>query len=203
MKKNKKINIDEANKYEQNIKDSMKLNKKTIFERFTVKENILIFSIILILLIIANNFVKNINVSNTKLNYKNLTAEQIIENSQVSYDREVYWRLNAILRNVLSAGDKGNHDYDANIDLSYYKYSSDQYYKYLTNEYKKNISKIEFKNKLNKVIQKAMYLDLPIEKVYKYDNSDFYLVKLKSNEASYVGIKLMSDSNTYYIFYLE
>lgn len=202
MKKNKKINIDEAKKYEQNLKDSMKLNKKTIFERFTVKENILIFSIILVLLILANNFVKNINVSSVKLNYKNLTAEQIIENSQVSYDREVYWRLNTILRNVLSAENKDNN-YTSNIDLSYYKYSSDQYYKYLTNEYKKNISKVEFKNKLKKVIHKTSYLDLPIEKVYKYDNSDFYLVKLKSQEAAYVGIKLMSDSNTYYIFYLE
>lgn len=197
MKKNNKINMNAVKNYENNLK---KENKKSIFERFTLKENIVIFSIFLILVILANNFIKNINISGVKLNYKNLTAEKIIENSIVSYDREVYWRLNTIIQNVLSAEDETKGQ---GIDLSYYKYSSNEYYRYLTNEYKKNIGKLEFKNKLHNVISKSRSISMPIDKIYKFDNSNFYLVKLKSEESAYIGINLMTDSNTYYIFYLE
>lgn len=206
MKKTKKIGKDDIEKIENAEKRFEKANKKTIFERFTLKENILVFSVFLILLVIANILIQNIGTNSNELNYKSISAKSIIKDSNVVYDREIYWRLDAVLKNVLSADyNENNQNVVQNGDgvYGYYKYSADKYYNFLTSRYKKSISKSEFKKKLSSVISKADSLSRPIEKIYQYNNSTYYLVKIKSDENIYIGIDLLSDVNGYYIFYVE
>lgn len=205
MKKIKKVdkNYVENLEMEKNIK---KLTKRNVFERFTVKENILIFSVVLILLIIANRLIQNSGTNSNELNYKDISAEKIIEDSNVCYDREVYWRLDSIIKTILATKISDKDDIHENSDglVESQKYSINDYYHFITGRYKKNISKANFISKLKNVIAKAnIEYSNPIDKIYQYNNSTYYLVKIKSDNDIYIGIDLLSEVNGYYIFYVE
>lgn len=210
--------LEEINKqYEQMKKDKKKNKKerKSIFEKFSTKENIIIFSFLLIFLIIISVLIKKYDPFR-KIDYKNITISHLLMESVVSYDRDTYWILNDILlsflysgtTNTISANGEGS---ESNL---YYKFSTEEYYDALTDDYQKFLSEEKYLELANKLISnfKENYEVLisatniaPIRKVYKCNqySGDLYLVKLNTSTNSYIGIELFKDVAKYRIFYME
>ena len=214
MKNKKYINLDDVNEQHEFNNKKKKVIKKNVFERFSTKENILIFSFVLILLIIGVNLLKRFDPFK-EIEYNEITVEDIINGSIIEYDRDIYWTLNEILLQFLSSNDSGNSPLgEGKVHNTYYKYEMKEYYNILTEDYKNYLGKVKYLKTANDVIKKYKnnYENLnvasnkvPIRKIYKYQKieGDYFLIQLNTSIETYVGIKLNKELSTYSIFYLE
>ena len=210
--------LDEINKeYEQMKKNNKKYKKKrkSIFEKFSIKENIIIFSFLLIFLIIASVLIKKYDPFN-KIDYRNLTTNDLLLESEVNYNRDTYWILNDVLLSFLYSGTTSTTSANGEGTESnlYFKYSTEEYYEALTDDYQTFLSEEEYLELANKVISnfKDNYEILvsatniaPIRKIYKCNkySGEFYLVKLNTSNDSYIGIELFTEDSKFRIFYME
>lgn len=210
--------LDEINKQYEQMKKNKKKNKKerkSIFEKFSTKENIIIFSFLLIFLIIISVLIKKYNPFN-KIDYRKITIGDLLIESEVNYNRDTYWILNDILLSFLysSTTNTTSANGEGSESSLYYKFSTVEYYEALTDDYQAFLSKEKYLELANKVISnfKDNYEVLvsatniaPIRKVYKCNkySGDLYLVKLNTSINSYIGIELFKDVSKYRIFYME
>ena len=228
MGENRYIGLDDLEKINrkmsENIKDRknkknrVKKERKSIFDRFSTRENIIIFSFLLIFLILAWNLVKSYDPYDL-IDYREINSSTLLNNSSREYDRDVYWILNEIVLNILYSSEVGETDIYANgeglEESLYYKFSTIEYYDALIKDYQKYLSKEKYKEIANKVIKnyKQNYnvefkvsTQVPIKKVYKVNNlnnGDFYLVELNTSLKSYIGIQLIRETSKFKIFYIE
>lgn len=220
MKENRYIgleDLDEINKQnEKNKRTKKKKERKSIFERLTTKENIIIFSFFLIFLILAWNLVKVYNPY-SKFDYREITRDTLLSDSSVEYNRENYWILNNILENFLNSSvtvSSENTNGEGAESSLHYKYSTEEYYETLNKDYKVFLNKKEYLQLANNVINnyKENYESLytvstraPIRNIYKLTNygDNYFLIRLNTSVESYVGISIDKSSSTFEIFYLE
>lgn len=207
--KKKDISLNDIDKKntEENIKNKGK--RETIFERFSTKENIIIFSFFLIFLILIWNIIKSYDPY-SKIDYRKINVETLLQNSSVEYNRENYWILNGILLRFLHSDiEKANTD-----NYSSSNYSIDQYYEILNEDFGIYLNKEKFIELSSNVIEKyksdyenlnGVDSEVPIRKIYKINNydGDYFLVRLNTKKDTYVGIRLYKNYSTYKIFYLE
>lgn len=164
--------------------------------------------IILVIIILYHVFIKASPRGN-EINYKKITAQIIIEDSTVEYDRGKISILNSIIENVFKLQESELMIEGENI-------SKKQFYKAaVTNNYKNNLSFGKFKKKIDHISEKVYFgyknknmLNLKdiIKNVYYSPNYDMYLIELNENyeqENTYIGIRLITETSTYYIVYLE
>lgn len=207
--------LDEINKQYEQMKKNNKKKRKSIFEKFSTKENIIIFSFLLIFLIIASVLIKKYDPFN-KIDYRNLTTADLLLESDVNYNRDTYWILNDILLSFLYSGTTNTTSVNGEGSESslYYKYSTEEYYEALTNDYQTFLSEEKYLELANKVISnfKDNYEVLvsatniaPIRKIYKCNkySGELYLVKLNTSNDSYIGIELFTEASKFRIFYME
>lgn len=210
--------LDEINRQNELLKKNSKKRKKekrSIFEKFSTKENIIIFSFLLIFCIIGWQLINKYNPFD-KVDYRKLTINDLLDNSTPDYNRENYWILNNILLEFLYSNSenttsKNGEGSEANM---YFNYNTEEYYEVLTNDYKKYLSKEKYLELSNNVITnfKENYKVLvnatniaPIRKVYKCNiySDNLYIVKLNTSNNSYVAIELFKDISKFKIFYME
>jgi hypothetical protein len=225
MSENRYIGLEDLerinNENKQNQKNDRKNKNKgkriSVFDRLTTKENIIIFSFLLIFLLIASALIAHYNPFST-IDYRKVNSEYFLSDSTEVIDRDVYWILNDIILNVLHSGNYTSSSLSANgegteSDL-YYKYSAEEYYNVLNSDYKKYLSKKKYLELLNNVISNynenyeslvGATSEAPIRKVYQYSklNGDYYIVRLSTSNESYIGIQLFRESSQFSIFYLE
>ena len=106
-----KINrkMSENIKDRKNKKNRVKKERKSIFDRFSTRENIIIFSFLLIFLILAWNLVKSYDPYDL-IDYREINSSTLLNNSSREYDRDVYWILNEIVLNILYSSEVGETD---------------------------------------------------------------------------------------------
>ena len=192
-----------------------KKERKSIFERFSTKENIIIFSFLLIFLIIGWRLIVKFNPF-SDINYRKVDINSFLENSSVENNRDVYWILNEVLLEFLYSNGvtKTSNNGESAESNSYYKYDTQAYYNVLTSDYKTYLTKKKYLELANSVINNYQenYESLvnatneaPIRKIYKYNKlaGDYYIVRLSTSNESYIGIELMQDTSNYKIFFLE
>lgn len=179
------------------------VNKKNIFERLSTKENIVIFSFVLVILIFMSLVIKSY-VKYDQINYDKVSFNSLKLFSNKINDRQTYWILNDIVDRFLNS----NLTQDDNNKS---KYCIEDYYKTLFNDYKVYLGKKEYKKLASKII--LNYKDnydnkfnlnnkVPIKNVYSInDYKDFYLVELNTKNESYIGVKLYKNVDEYSFFY--
>lgn len=196
-------------------KRKIKRERKSIFERFSTKENIIIFSFLLIFLIIGWNLIQKYDPFGS-IKYNEVNIDTFLSDSNTVNNRDTYFILNDIIlsflysgtSNTISANGEGS---ESNL---HYKYSTVEYYDALTDDYKRYLSKDEYLKLANKVINnykdnyEVLYTvqnETPIRRVYKYNGirGDYYIVKLNASVDIYIGIELFTEDSKFKIFYLE
>lgn len=221
MGKNRYIgleDLEEINKQNEQMKKNnkrKKREKRSIFERFSTKENIIIFSFLLIFLIIGWGLIKKYNPFET-INYNKSDINTFLANSTSINDRDTYWILNDIVLNLLysSTGNNISSNGESTESNLYYKFSTSEYYNALTSDYKKFLSEDEYINLMGSVIQKyrknyenltSATNETPIRKIYKYTkaNGEYYIIKLNTSIETFIGIQLFREESKFNIFYLE
>ena len=221
MSKNRYIGLEELDnmnkKNEQKKKDYKikKREKRSIFERFSTKENIIIFSFLLLFLIIIWSLIKKYNPFDN-INYNKSDINTFLVSSTSINDRDTYWILNDIVLNLLYSGTSNNVSINGESTESnlYYKFSTKEYYNALTSDYKKFLPEKEYINLMTNVIQKyrenyenltSATNEAPIRKVYKYTKSsgEYYIIKLNTSIDTFIGIQLFRKESKFNIFYLE
>lgn len=225
MEKDKRIGVEDLKNTTQH-KNKKKINKRnnkrerikvSIFEKFTTKENIIIFSFLLIFLIIGWNLIRNFNPFR-EMDYRKIDAEYFLSDAIQISNRETYWILNDILLYFLHSdqaiSDKSSNNGEGLESNLYYNYSTEAYYDTLTPDYQTYLSKTEYMKLADHVISNynenyeplvSSASEVPIRKIYQYqnENSEYYLVQLNTSNLSYIGIELFRTSSQFNIFYLE
>lgn len=165
---------------------------------------------LLIVMIFLVNIISNVSFKKTFIDYKNIKAQDLVENSTVCTDRNTYLILEEITNNFLNSkiGKYSLNDEKVNLK-DYYTYT-------LFEEYKYNMSYGKFKKIANNFYSKIFsdseqkYTEIPMESsintVYLYSESrNMYLVELNTNssEKPYIGIELDDSTGRYSIFFIE
>lgn len=176
------------------------------FEDLSKKQIVAILILVLIVLIALNALMESIrNSSDEKvINYKNITGEELINNSTPVYDRTIYLSIEQIVSEYISsyAPSDGGSSYK-----EYYSMLSKKYKKYLGHKRYEEVSQ-KFLEKFKDVgaITGQVFIENEkvVNSVYKYDENK-YICELKNgrNETAYIGIELDFNTNNGYIFYLE
>lgn len=178
------------------------------------KYKLIALILVLIILIIGVNILKNIRTKDEIWNYDEITsATDVISSGSIVSERAIYYKLEDIVVRFLLANDNiaTNNLTTENIG---YDASYKEYYSILTADYKRHLSRAEFNRKseefLNKFISeidmekyKVIETRNIIKAIYRYDNEKYLCVLMANNNTSYLGVKLNSDNNTYNIFYIE
>lgn len=165
----------------------------------------LIVSIVIVLALIYYLLV-NKSYRENEIVYDNLTAESIIENSYIIYNRIELQEINEIISKL--------------SDINYSRYYVDDklitikdLYNYgVTENYKKAISNRKFSNKFSEIFMN-LYSDNSeegiienfIDRVYYSDEYDMYLVKFKTIEDKnyYIGFNLTYAEGQYSIIFIQ
>lgn len=167
----------------------------------------LIIAIIFFIVIFILNLIFN-NSNNSDVNFRKLTSEQIIEDSFISTDRNIYWNMDNIIYTFCFTRAHSTNLGDERLSTE--DFCNDAMLK----EYKKTMSDkkmVEISNKIidDVTLQENGEYSIPnqlIETVYNYEKIESaYLVKLKTlnNSNHYVGILIDEENSRFYIFYLE
>lgn len=179
-----------------------------IISNLTKTQKIIASLIVLIILMIAVNFLSTLSFKETIIDYKNENASTLIQNKEKLKDRDLYITLESIVENFL------------NTNIGKYKLNNktiklkDYYENVLFDEYKYNRSFNKFKKISNiffkKIFVNEKYNEIPLDdvisNVYIYSKErKMYIVEVNTNteEKGYIGIKIDDTFNIYYIFYIE
>lgn len=188
------------------------------------KQELIMVFLVLILFMILTFIFQNFSRGDKykKIEYKTVTTENLLNDSEVNLDRSIYLSLEEIVVKYITS-----YTLPDNIDSKqlkkYITYA--KYYDALTPEYKWNISKKNYIKKATVMLEKFaqiskesvngeepetivnMVSTKPIDSVYKFDNNR-YICKLKNinepNKIAYIGIELSPGvKNKWSIFYLD
>lgn len=177
------------------------------FKSMSPKQRLIVGVIILVIFITLVQIMKTI-LYGTNVNFKKLNSEEIIANSYVSSNREIYWNLDNIIYTFMFTRSHSNN-------LGENRLTTEEFCNYtVAKEYKNAVGKRKINNLANTVIDSVTLnsdgnYSIPnqlIEKVYKYELIDnAYLAKLKTldNSNHYIGIIIDNDVKRFYIFFLE
>ena len=168
----------------------------------------LILAVVMLFLLILFYFVFIRNsYRENEINYNELNSQEIIDNSNVVYNRERILSLDEIIVKIFKINQSRLNINDKIVSIK------ELYNNSVTNNYKKEISYKKFKQKIE-LIQQDVYGDLNnievdyfntiIDKVYYSDKYDMFLVKLKTiNEKDrYIGLRIINEYN-YNIVYID
>lgn len=165
---------------------------------------ILSISILVILIIFYLIFIKD-NYRENEINYKNLTSKEIIETSEITYDRNILASLDEVLVKIFKVKNSKLIIKNKTINMN------KLYQEAISNNYKKCISKSKFKNKLSDICENTLnkpndelnFLKSNIKCVYFSAKYDMYLIEINliNDVSSYIGIRVKD--NTYTIVYIE
>ena len=173
----------------------------------TSNQRLILLLTMLVAIVVIFFGLRSINKKVEGIDYKNTDLIDLIINSQITNDREVYWNLNEIICNFINSY-QSKYNKKVN-DLNYY-------YKALDPNYKKFISKKKYLELSNTLITKVIGEDqdvlstLPepviteVRVLNNYDNA--YLCKLSTKnegEDTYIGIVLDKENTKYNIFYIN
>ncbi|MBO5476524.1 MAG: hypothetical protein J6A15_02070 [Clostridia bacterium] len=170
------------------------------FEEMSIRDKIITLVVILILLIIVTTqyekYKENVNnIYTSKLDYKSLTSESLLENYSENYsNRDVYYTINQIIENMNNEYDKKKNNYK-------------MYYETVDYNYSKKISKKTFSNKLYSLFEKVNNSDgeYGIRMYCENIISNTFVVQVYVDDTiiGYIGIIFNTDNSTYSIFYVE
>ena len=170
------------------------------FEELSMKNKIIILLCILVFLIVSTTLYKrnedNINnVYTSKLEYKSLTVQTLLEEYTESYyDRNSYYAIKQIINSMES-------EYD--IDKNNYK----KYFDAIDSNYSKNISKRTFSNKLYSLFEKVNSYNNEYKiRMYRENTfSNTFIIEIYNEDVTigHIGFVLYEDNNIYSIFYIE
>lgn len=166
---------------------------------------ILVIILVLILSIVYFAFIKN-NYREGEIDYNNVDIQDILESSEIIYERGKIKTLDEILNNILKIYYNSYYIDTEEVSIK------DLYNNSVYTSYTNKISYSKFKNKLNSIYQNV----LEGEQVSSLDNNtyiknvfysyeyDMYLIELKGkNHNPYIGIRLYTTENVYKITYIE
>lgn len=156
---------------------------------------------LLVILIILVSLVSKIDFDTRILNYKNLNAETLISNSELSNDRTIYLKANTIIENLLKTYNEEYYINGKKVKLKdYYEYAIFEEYNISNNKLKQKVKNIENAFKEDKKGNEDFY---PlIKNIYKYsDTYKMYVIELNTNIRHVVGLKFNNDR--FSIFYIE
>ena len=178
------------------------------------KQKLIILTIILVVLIVGVNILKALGKQEGIWNYKEITsATDVISSGSIITDRKTYYELEDIIVRFLLAND-GISTTNLETENIGYDATYKDYYSILTKEYKKHLSRKEFNEKANKLLNRFVIpLDIEefgymntkniIKNIYGYGDNK-YLCELQSyDNVGYIGIQLNPYKDCYYIFYIE
>lgn len=166
--------------------------------------------VLLVVMIFLVNLIANVSFKETFIDYKNITAQDLVNSSTICTDRDTYLILEDITTNFLNANiDKYVID-DEKVNLKdYYTYT-------LFEEYKYNMSYSKFKRIANNFYSKVFsdkkqkYNNIPLEEMINTiyllsEPRNMYIVELNTNttEKPYIGIELDESNGRYSIFFIE
>lgn len=160
-----------------------------------------VISIVGVMAILYYLFVNNSYRSN-EIDYKNLSSEEIISDSEIVENRIIISEINKIL----------NKFSDIKFDRLYINEKKvtikELYNVAVTNNYKKSISYKEFSEKFNEIFNNLYQTDALneeiIDLVYYSAKYDMYLIKFNIKEKDvYIGLKLYLSSNKYSIMFIQ
>lgn len=178
------------------------------YNSLTSRGKLILAFAILIILMIFSALVINNSYRTEEINYNNLTATQIIENSSVVYARNEIATLDEIVKKILKV-------HTGEITIKNKRTSiRDLYNETVLDNYKKELSYGKFKKKINHFYEKVLFnknitsinkeLNF-IEKVYYSYDYNMYIIEIKEefeSENTYLGIRLINN-NEYKISYVE
>lgn len=139
-------------------------------------------------------FIRN-SYRQDEINYKNISNDSIIQSSYMVYDRNIILTLDEIIEKILKVETNEYRIKDKQISINTLYKDAVSY------NYKKNITKKQFKNKMNLVYEKVLnnenynaYKNY-IQEVYFSEQYDMYLIRLNTCDDSeiYIGIKIIDD----------
>lgn len=157
---------------------------------------------LLVILIILVSLVSKIDFDTKILNYKEITAENLITNSEISNDRTIYLKANTIIDNLLKTYDGEYYINEEKVKLDdYHKYAIFDEYNISKSKLKKKVQNIENAIEQGKTNENEFY---PlIKNIYKYsDTHQMYVVELNTNIRHIIGLKF-DNNNRFTIFYIE
>lgn len=176
------------------------LNSK---EKLKYSVLILLFASIIYFLIINNSYRQG------EINYKNLSSQSIIDNSEIIYDRATIMTIDDICNDLLKV------KFDSLVIDGKQVKLKDIYKFDVTSNYKKKISFKKFSKKINEIYNNVFN---EIEDISSLNNKqiidviyysvpyDMYLVKINTNSEdiqNYIGIRLYNSNTQFSIIYVE
>ena len=167
------------------------------------KKNVIGLLLIIVVLLIATNILKNNLKKEPKWDYSEYyevdTIEDILISSKKNYDRTKYWELTGIVDKYI-ASILTDDDLD-----KIYEYSYEDYYEVLTSEYRKSLNRKEYNELSQDFVYRFAYETNDNNGTYKrveYSIKDIYLYD-DNMYLCYVSIddKEMSEimRNAYYL----
>lgn len=171
------------------------------------KQRLILIITILLLLIVIFGILKSVTKKSEGIDYKNINTDDLIIESSLNNDRDVYWNLNKIVYEFINT-------YQSKFTKEVKEVG--YYYNALDPNYRKYLGKGKYMDKANNLItkvvgeEKNVFSLIPeplVTSVYKMDNYDSaYICELstqnKSNDA-YIGIILDTEKKKYNIFYID
>lgn len=147
-----------------------------------------------------------IDLSKKIVDYKNLSAAYVMENYEITNDKQIYVKSNRIITDLLLTTADRYQIQDKKVKLDYYfKYAKYKEYSVSNSRFKRiinNIADSVFSDvDRNTVNMNDIYPIIKNMYVYSAENS-MYVIELNTAEPHAIGIKYTSE-NTFYIFYLE
>ena len=208
--------INNQNEVNKKNKKNKKNKRKIVFfwEKLSIKENIIIFSFILIFFIIINGVIRYYESYNI-IDYSKIEFLEFIDENEIN--REIFWNSNEIVSMLIYSSNSETSKYcdREKYPKDYLKHTIDEYYDTLYDDYKKIMSKKKYDEIMNKIISNYYkdndynlneFSNSVIESVYKINSdkvpSNSYLVKIKSDIPSYIGITMNEESSTFKIFWI-
>ena len=159
-----------------------------------------------IILFILVRLVSMIDLNEKIIDYKNLSLNYVVENCDVTYDKECYVKSNAILCNLLLTSTGRYEIQEKKVKLNdYAKYAKYKEYNISSSKFGKLVNGIADDVFMGvdkyKISMDELY---PIIKnIYTYSKeNDMYIVEINTPMPHAIGIKYTTE-NTFYIFYLE
>ncbi len=187
-------------------------NKIIDIKNITSQEKLILAVTFLALIIMATTILNLVLNYGKNIDYRNQTVEELYEEATLVNDREIYWPLN----NIISAFINSYQAELTNTANSQNGYSREDFYSVLADSYKKNLSKKKYMEKSKEMCDKFVINNMVvkqddyIKEIRKLDfekySSNMYVVSLKTvlqDSSSYIGIRLMPNTKSYCIFYLE
>lgn len=179
-------------------------------EKLTKQQKIVGLLVILVLLILATNFIRSTQNNGSGINYNNATGEELLKKSTRNYDRVIFAELEDIVTQFVGSyivppdsSEEQRKDF-----VSYEKYSNALeagYKKYLGLNYKKQAESFLDNFVANAEEAPQMHTMQILREVYTVSDNEYLCILSNGYEGkkSYLGIILVPSTNNWEIFYIE